>query len=803
MGCCTATFAVACGDDDGGGGGGMEDGGVTVDDKIMDLSDQLGGIEGEIGDLGTKVDDGLADLNSKLEGANGDIGGLEGDVGDLQGQIEDLITPDSCSVEELCVPDGVEVTAAALASLVTTLCEKEFDCCDENERAVRLGKGVAEVSDCVKRFVDMLENGQSPDLNLFWANDEVLYNAVEIAVAINSTDVQVGIDADAIAACEDSIKDLDCNGESEEEEEPADHCETVDYEEEEDPCSAEAIVIGLQQEGEICGATGVDECAAGLHCSAYELLAPGPNLGICMPPSAVDDACRNDWDCNGEEQYCDPDTNTCAERGDVGDPCDYIDDSFLVSGDFDLNPNWESWLQNPGALNVECKRGLSCDPIDEVCVDNCTEHALCWNNFGCPEDMICNFTEVSGLWDTWNLGLCTDPIEKGDPCSQWTSLPNFEQLSTECETERCQAISEDGPECVDALTEDGGDCDGDIEVFPSSDPTCASQLCDMNEECATLCEKQSDCPNDSFCDMDGASPVAGMYACEPKGGTGDTCYAMTDGDEDNSLGTDVTCDSGRCAAGLCAAKAAVGDTCTHAADCTAGNYCGYDSTDTPAPGYECRPFVATDADCSTPNSIDNANWACGADAQCVEGLCKDEVDEGDDCGAAAPCGGFPNSMTCAGLINECWYGGDFPEGADCDTCAVPENSDEEECLSGNAVCADGWCGPAYTCLTPIEAGEDCDADDATANHCEDGYYCKHDPDAEGEDIGTGKCTRQRTTGEGCEPRYDGYGPALLNVHDCQGESDNDYYSNSCILVGGDFVCGQNANEEEPMCDGNG
>lgn len=799
IGCCSATFAVACGDDDGGGPGGMEDGGVTIDDKIDNLSDQLGGLEGDLGDLESTVNMGLDDLNTGLEGANADIGGLQGDVEDLQGQIEDLITPDNCSAEELCVPDGVQATAAALVSLMTTLCEQEFDCCDEDERAVRLGAGVADVGDCVKRFVDMLENGQSPDLDLSWANDEVLNDAVQIAIAINSGDVQVGVDADAIAACEDSIADLGCNGDPEEVgEEPA-HCETADYEEEVDPCSADAIVIGLQQEGELCGVTGVNECAAGLRCRFSKSL-----FGICMPPSAVDDACATDADCDGEEQYCDPETNTCAERGDAGDPCGYVDDSFLVTSyDFDLDPQWEGWAQNPGALNVECKTGLWCDPIDEVCVENCSEHALCWGNWGCPEDMICNFTEVPNLWQTWSLGLCTAPLEEGDECTQTTApLPNGEYPSTECDTERCDDIGS-GPECVDARTEDGGDC----EVSdPGLDASCASSWCDRDEACAALCDLQADCPNDAFCDWYNDSVLpGGLDPCEPKGGTDDDCDAMIDENIDNAFGTDVGCTSGRCDTntGLCAAKLAAGDTCTHHADCPSGQFCGYDPTDTPSPGYECMAFVATDADCSTPDAGD---WGCGPDARCIGGVCKDEGDAGESCEGNPYCQGYPIAMTCAFISDdddECHYGGDFPEGADCapDVIAPDESGGSP---FGDGLCADGWCGPSYTCLTPIAADEDCDADDPSANRCEAGYYCKHDPDAEGDDIGKGKCTKQRSTGQGCEPRYDQYGGGTLNVHDCQGEDDSyPGSSNRCILVGGDFVCDQYSNEDAPMCDGEG
>src|SRR6185503_5376169 len=143
-----------------------------------------------------------------LDGANGSIGGLDGDVGDLQQAIDDILSPDDCSAEELCTPDGIKVTAEALTKVVTAVCQHEIDCCSANELRLRLGAGVENVADCVNRFADMVRNGQSPDF--LWEGGETLANAVQIAIAINSNDVQVGIDADAAQACADSIADWDC-----------------------------------------------------------------------------------------------------------------------------------------------------------------------------------------------------------------------------------------------------------------------------------------------------------------------------------------------------------------------------------------------------------------------------------------------------------------------------------------------------------------------------------------------------------------------------------------------------------------
>jgi len=798
IGCCTATFAVACGDDDGGGGGGgMEDGGVTIDD-INNLDNQLTGLEGELADLEGTVNDAVDSLTMGLDGANDAIDGLDGDISDLQSQIEDLITPDNCTDEELCVPNGVQATAAALTSLMNTVCAKEFDCCDENERAVRLGAGVEDEGDCVKRMVDMIENGQSPDIDLFWDADDIIDNAVQVALAINSNDVQVGIDADKIAECEELIQDIDCNGESEEGEEE-EFCEPTAYEDEEDPCSAEAIVIGLQDEGEVCGVTGVDECAAGLRCrhNGYEILAPGPSLlGICMPPSAVGDACANDYNCDGEEQYCDQETNTCAERGDEGDDCEYIDPSFQVSHNT-LNPQFNGWLQNPGAMKKGCKTGLSCDPVDEVCVDNCSEHTLCWGNYQCPEDTICNFTEVSGLWDTWGMGICTDPIEEGDDCSWSQYQPNGEYLGTECETERCEDSGE-GPVCVDKRSEDGEDCDGDV-TGPNPDSSCASTWCDGNQECATLCtDADHTCPDDTFCDTDvdlWSDEVEGYrHPCEPVGETGDACTAMVDTNDPDAYGTDIQCATGRCntGTGLCDAKLGNAAVCTHHGDCPAAtHFCGYNGT---TMQNECTPFLTTGCTLDTE---------CGPGSYCrTGGTCTEPVEEGDECDAATDLN-CEAGLTCAVFPadpDECHEAGAYPNGASCAGCAYDS---DDLYLCNNDLCDSGFCNTANgsICEDPIEGGEDCDADDPAEWRCEDGYYCKHDPDAEDDDIGKGKCTRQRSVGQSCEPRYDQYGNNLLNVHDCQGENDAAYGSNNCQLIGDEFVCGMYSYDDTIMCDG--
>ena len=808
IGCCTAAFAVACGDDDGKGGDGMEDGGVVTPDDLDELGNQVTGLEGDLQELESTVTDGLADLNTGLMGANGDIMGLQGDVDDLQGRIEDLITPDNCSVEEICVPDGVAVTALAMTSLITAVCEKEFNCCDTNELAVRLGKGVEDVGDCVKRVVDMLENGQSPDIDLYWTNLDVIDNAVTIAAAINSNDVQVGIDADKVAECAAVIDEIECNEEEEGVEEP-ENCEQADYEEESDPCSPDEIVIGLQQEGELCGVTGVNECADGLDCNPingeeiFTAVVPGSGvLGICMPPSAVDDACRQDANCTGEEQYCDAESNTCQERGSEGDPCGYVDDTFTVfsSSGQSLNPNWQGWgLQNPIAVKKECKRGLWCDPTSEECVNNCSEHALCWGNSQCPEGMICNHTEVPGLWTTFNGGLCTDPIEEGDSCTQAISpLPNGEYASTECDTERCADVG-DGAVCVDARTEDGGDCDEDV-AEPDDDPTCASNFCNADNECATLCNDHSDCPDDFFCNTSQFS--LGMYVCEPKGGTGDICTQETAG---NDLSNHVQCASERCLDGLCAAaKVASGELCTNHGDCADDQFCGYDSTATPEARNECMDFLAEGGDCAAQEGMD---WACGPDAYCGDagtnaGLCTDIAGDGDSCDPV-------NDVRCdldgdddideneddfdCMLVDvdeyECHKAGEYPNGTGC---GFNDDCDSNFCIIRNG----------STCEDPIEGGEVCDADDPTMWYCEEGFYCDHDPDAEGADIGKGECKEQKSVGDGCEPRYDNYVGGPLNVHDCQGEADDVYYSNQCLLIGDEFVCGPGAYEDSLQCDGN-
>ena len=792
--CCCSLAVVACGDDDTGnnGDGGVDDGGasnpgsagatslsqVNKDLKTLkdDLKAGLDGVQGDIGDANASIDD------------------LNDQAADLASRLDELEGVPNCSANQSCIPDGISISAMGLADIIETLCSLEINCCDADELNYKFGPGITTVKECTDTFTDLVNNGLSPSfLN---QNGVLISRVISIAQAINSNDVQVEIDPKAVQACVDYLAKRECEKYvAPDEPEEVTHCEVVDYADTDDPCALSLLVKGLQKEGDVCGITGLNECAAGLVCRAV----PSSVFSICASPSAVDDHCRSDADCDGTEQFCNLGTGKCQSRGDEGDDCEYVDPSFTYEG---LNPGIVNGWENPQAVKVECKRGLICDPTTDKCVSNCSANTFCYSNVNCPDGLICNYGAIPGLRNSYNQGICTDPIATGEQCycnlgtdpvggKCIDNLTGLEQVNTQCESGRCvEGVS--GLECADGLKAIGASCTLAVAGVGQADATCISKWCAGDGKCATQCTDNNlpTCPTGYYCNVAipvipyaGSPTSPNRFACEPKKANDGACHIqdITNG----QFPEHFECTGGYCDASVSQCKprlaATVACPATNSATACSNSFCKYiDST----PTYTCTAFIAAGGACNFSDARE-----CGPGAYCGEAGTN-----ANKCVAYAAAGAAcdnandvfcdtsgATSLSCAltsATAGVCAAFGMYPDGSNCSNGGNPYDP----------FCASHWCrGSDLTCQQPLAEGADCDIDDPEINHCAVGTFCDYDdlPTSDA-DYGKGTCVAQGTAGVACNPRFDGM--------DC--------LNNGCTLRNDQFVCESYSLPEETLfCDG--
>jgi hypothetical protein len=569
---------------------------------------------------------------------------------------------------------------------------------------------------------------------------------INMAQAINSNDVQVTINPTAVAACVTYLEQRECPKYIAPDAEPLLHCTPPTLEDVADPCALHLLVDGSQKEGDVCGITGVDECAEGLTCRKT---GTGSLLGLCAAPSEVTDRCRRDQDCDGDEQFCNLTTGMCQKRSAEGEDCEYVDPTFkndlpgLDPGyGYGVSGHW----QNPTALKIECQEGLTCDPTTNKCVSYCSTGSVCLTSAACPDGLICNFTEVANMYMTFGNGICTMPIAKDSPCT----LVN----GVECASGRCafDGVTDARDECADPFKAAGEACTLITAGVSNADPTCATGRCGTDGKCVATCLEQIDCPNTHYCSIEPASPP-GMFACEPKKAATATCSPVTIPTNTND---NYECASGFCQSNIaqCQPKVAAGAACNSIQDtaCPATQYC---RTDAAGPTYTCTNIVAAGGACTASNE-------CGAGAYCGTAgsnamKCVPYAGAGAICDALNDVRCNDNaSLVCAdfGATDRCYEPGHYAVGA---ICTGPGQVDSMGMFrSLNTICESTWCRLSDgTCQAPIAAGGDCDDDNPAKNRCVDGTYCKYPALAmTASAYGEGTCTAQGTAGQACDPRFD-------------------------------------------------
>lgn len=773
---------VACGDDSGGGNG-SQDGGVStkdIDQLDNEFTDKL---DKEVTDLENQ-------LKTGLDGVQGDLDQQKKDAADAaaaaKARFDALEEIGSCSAGEFCTPDGLSIVQSGIADIIGALCEYETGCCTAEELNLSYGNAFRTAKECVAAVTSQINHGSSPNIGgASYIAQQAVANAGSIVSAMNDGKILIALNAKGVTACTKALKALECNTLPDVVAGPT-RCVAGTDSSEDDECALANLLDGLQPEGAACGNSGIpglDECATGLVCqikSGYRD-GPGSNPGICAVPPAEGDPCFEDSDCfdqgtlldNGDSTlFCN--AGTCQALGGAGDPCAYIEPTFANNGNGNLNPRGSQQR----STSVDCMPGFSCDPVNNKCVADCSDGAICQVNsadFDCPEGTVCNITETPALRISWNLGACRVATAIDDGCFQ----------DSECESDHCinngawAAFPDPVFVCGAARAADGAVCPTSTAKGPQ--PYCESRECDAAGECAAECTTTADCAANYYCD-NSPGPNAPKY-CQPEIADGTACQNDYTGQQN------PTCSSGYCYyTGICAAKVPNGAVDpTNVCDSGDSAQCANGWCDTSVSPYFCTAFFATSVAC-----IDDEQ--CGSNGYCASAtsLCVASVADGGACNNSADgTRACKSGLTCVenGTSDTCQYGGEFPAGAQCNVYAYNAEGSQ---LYGQPNCTSGWC-PQGTCLDLIADGDDCAADAPTKNRCVDGHFCDYEVlDPADPDYHTGTCAAQHLAGETCSQRFNSDsspGTDCLNNVTCQ-------------FVYDQFVCGSGARPADTlMCMG--
>ncbi|MFT3924871.1 MAG: hypothetical protein QM778_20215 [Myxococcales bacterium] len=544
------------------------------------------------------------------ENYDDDIARLRGDLDklgmDTDARLDVLEAPkpdSSCSVGELCVPDGVDLAEQGMQPVIAALCANEIKCCDAGELNWIYGPAVKSEADCVSAFGDLLNRGLINSSGLF---GQYVLRVLDAVRALNDTDFQVAINPEGVNACAASIQAIQCPGAPV----AAASCAAPTT----DPCSPAKLLKGLERAGDTCdpynaiNGPKVPECGEGLACRQTSSLIFGQSAGVCSAKAKAGDRCTQQSEC--DELYCEFTSGTCKLRAKEGEACAFIDPTFV-----DVRPfsSGSSGFGTGAVTLVDCEDGFSCDPTSNKCVRaSCAAGAYCTRNSQCGTGLVCNGLASEPLHKLAQqsvtfYGLCTPPTADGQACLRNTVGIAVE---TNCASGTC---TEGTNLCAASLKSDGAAC-----ALPGlATNECTSGWCDRNSKCAPACSFSKACAAGSYC----ADTTPGSR-CEPEIATTQAC----------PVGVHASCASKFCNAGTCADKKADSASCTATVECAHG-WC---RSNTPNAGSSCAAPIAENGACDTESSTLNvcaAGLFCAFGDDMHTGTCRKQSRVGEACQA--------------------------------------------------------------------------------------------------------------------------------------------------------------------------
>lgn len=576
-----AALASACGDDGGGGGDGANDSGLSADgggttnadDQPSDDEDDGPTTDDE--DDGPTTDDEDDGPTTADDTDDADDGPTADDTDDGPGPTEDGGTDDAPTDDDgpVTTEDGgttstptsedggnTEPTPATgdIDELISAICQWQFRCCDVGEINYRLGPDRADEESCIDLFTYELHQSNSQK------NDFAGRPGLELlgTLAFNVDLERVEIDPEGVAECTAQWQEQDCNQAYE----PVAHCGgPVDYTG--GACSLSNLFKPTLQEDDECTvaltetAAGNDiECLPGTTCLAAGDPENPNNDSACVSRAVDGEPCTEDTDCDFN-YYCGP-GGECAEKGSEGDPCSFDDPE----------------LPAPGAEDAACKLGLSCHPLDLVCVNNCSEGYTCYADSECPDGFSCAPLTVGD--DSTSFHVCRELGSTG--------------------TARC----DDDVDCVENRYCGGGICSADA---------------DENEECGA----DGQCPDGTYCNDT-------TLVCAPYTLRGNACVRL-DGtfasEECEPAAVGCIYDEGDAALKCSSSKNDLGEGCLADYDCESG-MCEYATSE--ATAMTCVGGADVEDDCDEDVATGDA-LRCMPGAVCFEGACRAQLPAGGDC----------------------------------------------------------------------------------------------------------------------------------------------------------------------------
>jgi hypothetical protein len=579
FGALTALAVTGCGDD----GSTDAPGGGDAGEQSNDTSGEPSGEE--------TTTEGRTSEPSETTGPNGETSEPNGSSGT---GTEPVPTTD---VDGSVPPSGDGGTtepppaSGNVDDLIGAICEWEFRCCDDGERAYRFGPSIADAATCRERFVQELRESNSTK-NPFVAGQAAGGLLASLAYAINLSRVE--INEEAVAACTEQWNDLGCNEPAPDEVErcTAGNTDVVN------PCSLNELFKPVLEQDDTCtpslgqGGSNDIECVEGTSCLAADDPANGNGFPSCIKRGLIEDFCQDDSDCDFG-LYCDG--SSCAEKGDEGDDCTYDDDEGAG-----IHPN-------------SCKPGLSCDPESLVCVAACTKGYECQSDYQCPDGLSCApvYADDELFHVCRDLGdSITDQCDDQNDCVEDQYCNRADPADT---IGNCAGDKDVDEECtgVTGQCTDGTFCDaveGTCKAYNTPDEECSradNTSADPKDfpECS---------PTTAGCfpryDADNATL---QYFCRnAKNANGVECWVAAD------------CQSNKCELDpaeesptgyVCTAGADVGEDCDAYMSCKAGAVCD------PEAG-ECVAQLLPGEDCENPDTEMADSYLC------ANGMCSEQWD---------------------------------------------------------------------------------------------------------------------------------------------------------------------------------
>lgn len=477
--------------------------------------------------------------------------------------------------------DGITTARDQMQPLVNAACDWMFGCCTSGELVYQLGGFTVDADDCSERLIEAISAGVPLELEQEGLSNDPAEGLLVLARSINEE--RVDVDPEAVSECAEATRTRDCNIPVQSAEGPVGRCiASAVAQDEADPCDPVIMFKGKQDVGDECD--GPWECQEGLRCVDTGI------IGICAPQSDDGESCFSDDEC-GSGLVCNFESGQCEAGALSGQSCQYADP---------LNPI-------PGTEVIRCADGLTCDPINVVCVGgSCAPGSPCEDtesDTDCPQGFFCvgNFATLATCQQPGQLGApCSkvadcmtgycdrnNPMEwvcgelklAGEPCGVDGGAGHSECQSGFCFDQLCAASFGNGMPCASTLNQECKEGFCDATTDPTA-PTCLAfigpgGLCTGAGQCDAASDLEcweGECltrpfPNGTYCTDSGQCESRACFMSECTTGAVEGLPCRTDGSTEPCIVGTFCETAGEEVNGICTVLRGSGEPCSAADQC--------------------------------------------------------------------------------------------------------------------------------------------------------------------------------------------------------------------------------------------